>query len=120
MWFFYTHTSTNKKLQSQYLATILKNILYVFLQDFANLTVTQILNGLTICIANQKLCYFPILQNVETIGEQRADCFLRIIGEYGLRSTVTVHWYSKNLLMVLTLPAHEIFDSFLLEFYEIA
>ena len=49
-----------------YSPTICKNTVYLFLQDFVNLKVTQYLIGL----ANQKLYYFQILLSIGKSGEQ--------------------------------------------------
>ena len=48
-----------------YSQSILKNILCLFIKDLMNLKVTQLL-----IFTSQKLCYFPMLQNIEKMEKK--------------------------------------------------
>ena len=62
----FTH---RKKVQGPYSPTVLKNILCLFLQDFVNVNVTQLLIGYTVWISQSEVVLHSNAANIENYGE---------------------------------------------------
>ena len=72
---------------SPYSPTILKNIIRLFLQDFVILNVTQLLIGQTIRFSQSEAVLHSKAANCTKIWRKIQWKILRIVGEYGPRSS---------------------------------
>ena len=66
-----------------YSPTIHRNILCLFLQDFVNLNVTQLLIGSTVWFSQSEVVLHSNTARYRKIWRRRQRTFLRMVGEYG-------------------------------------
>ena len=76
------HDSFSSSDHGPYSPTVLKNVLSLFLQDFVNLNVTQLLIGWTVWFSQSEVMLHSNAAKYRKIWRTRLRMFLRMVGEH--------------------------------------